>query len=66
MLTCSVNKKCQRMAFRFAVGVIFDAQSERQLGVPLLFVCWFFFYFFFRCQFPVARHGSIEATSKWL
>lgn len=49
MLTCSVNKKCQRIAFRFAVGVNFDAQSERQLGVPLLVV--FFFKFFSNVSF---------------
>lgn len=62
MLTCSVNKKCRGTVFRLAVGVNFDAECERQLGVPLLFC----FLVFFKCQFPVARHGTIEVISKWL
>jgi len=41
MLTCCVNKKCRRTVFRLGVGVNFDTESERQLGVPLL--AFFFF-----------------------
>lgn len=46
--------------FRLAVGVSFNAESEKQLDVPLLI------FFFPKCQVPLARQGSIEAASKWL
>lgn len=40
--------------FRLAVGVNFNAESEKQLDVPLLI----FFFFFSKCQVPLAKKAG--------
>lgn len=60
MLMCSVNRGGWRTVFRLAVGVNFDAESEKQLHVLLVI------FFVSKCQVPLARQGSIKAASKWL
>lgn len=52
MLMCSINKRGWRTVFRLAVGVNFNAESEKQLDVPLLI------FFFSKCQVPLAKKAG--------
>lgn len=61
MLMCSVTKEAE--------GHCSDLQwgwtLMQRVKSSLMFLCWFFF-FFSKCQVPLARQGGNEATSEWL